>query len=268
MKILKIIAISTLLFGCGAQKKVIDPTIIYSACSLSQENSGLCSRFMDRDIYFVENGNLAGDNIKNNPLDIEKVKASLRDFACNTELGCNYFIFHTASEEELMPITGYSTGANFKSFIQIWPDSYPDGSTEESFGSFYLKTIPNPAEPNAMVVQNASNKKQFYMILKGSCFLESGSSDCTANPGTAFTSDLGLTALIARNMGRLVGIPLESDNVCVKTPLDLNVMCGRFPSNGQWSVTEKGRMTSLFNNALETIALNPNYYSQTFLEDL
>lgn len=260
-----------MIFGCGASKKTTDPTVIYSACSIEQENSGLCSRFMDRDIYFVENSVTTGGEIKNNPLDIAKIKASLVDFACNTALGCNYFIFHTASADELVPLTEYTTGKNFKSFIQIWPDSYPADSTEESFGSFQLKTIPNAAEPNAIISINDNNKKQFYMIIRGSCLLESNNTDCTRRVASAFTSNLGLTALIARNMGRLVGIPLESNDTCdsdTRVPLNLNFMCGRSPSNGQWSTTEKIKMKGVFNNALETISLNPEYYNQIFLENI
>jgi hypothetical protein len=246
--------------GCGVVKKTVDPTVVYSACSLSQESSGVCSRFMDRDVYFVDNSTTYTNdlNIKNNPLDIAKVQESMIEFAGNTDLGSNYFKFHTATEAELAPITGYTVGLNFKSFIQVWPDA--------DFSTLYRQLIPNSNEPNAIVMLNPNNKKQFYMILKGSCFSESNNYNCTNKVGTSFTSSLGLTALVARNLGRIIGISLEDNIKCVAGRIDTNVMCGLFPSDGQWSETEKRNMASLFNNALETISLNVGYYSQVFLE--
>lgn len=252
------IILSSVFSACAAKKTEIQPTVIYSACSLDQEQSGICSRFMDRNIYFVNGPSGVGLSVKNSPLDIVKIQSSLREFACLTELGCNYFIFNADTEANLTPITEYTTGVNFKSFIQVWPDA--------EFSELYNKVIPNPSEPNAIVFLNPNNRKQFYMILKGSCFSESGNVNCTNNEEAIFTSDLGLSALLARNLGRLVGIPLDYSSQCSSSPASTNVMCGSYPNNSQWSTSAKNSMTSLFNNALETIALNLEYYREIYLE--
>jgi hypothetical protein len=247
-----------LMFGCGQTKKEIDPTVIYSACSLDQENSGLCSRFMSRDVYFSNNGDQNG--VRNNPFDLLKIQDAMNKMACITALGCNYFIFHYVPESEIKPLTAYTTGYDFKSFIQVWSDA--------EFSAMSNDIVPNPSEPNAIVIMNPNDKKQFYMIFKSSCFSNSGNGDCTQNNGVSFTSELGLVALISRNFARLINIPLDVSSNCAQTPLDPNTMCGNFPSDYQWSVNEQINFSGLFNNALEAISLNKDYYTQIFLENL
>lgn len=226
-------------------------------------------RYMDRDIYFVENASNIEGSLKNNPLDVEKMQIALSNFSCLTKLGCNYFRFNTATEDVLKPITSYTTGVNFKSFIQIYPD--------QDFNNLYNELRNNgigvslDLEPNVIVIYNPANKRQFYMVIREACLSQSNNSDCTNGNNVPFTPDSGLTALVARNLGRSVGIHLDNSDDCVLGPTSgyvVNPMCGKHPSNAQWTQTQRDKMVGLFNNALETISLNNNYYTQTFVDQL
>jgi hypothetical protein len=268
MRKLGLIFITALVFvGCKSEKKTTTPTVIYSACSISDETAGKCMRYMDRDIYFVDNASNIDGSLKNNPLDIQKIQTSLTTFSCLTKLGCNYFRFHTATENDLKPITSYTTGVKFKSFIQVYPD--------QEFSDLYNELKNNginvslDLEPNVLLIYSPANRRQFYMIVKEACLSNSNNSDCTNGDNVPFTSDAGLTALFGRNMGRMVGIHLDQSEDCLNGPTSgyvINPMCGKHPSNAQWTQSQRDKMTGMFDNALETISLNNNYYNETFVE--
>jgi hypothetical protein len=68
----------------------------------------------------------------------------------------------------------------------------------------------------------------------------------------------GLRALIARQIGSLTGMIIRQD--CGSDPE--NTLCASLPNNEQWNDFNKLRWSNSFNNTLETILNNPNFYDE------
>lgn len=226
------------LFGCNQSAKdtVVykDPTPVY--------------RWMDREIYFAYS--TGGSPNKNNEFQKVKVQDALKDIAKNSLfLGDGYFSFKEVDEAVLQPILEIGQSPNnYKSFVLIWPDADFNNFVVNSLGGI----VP---DQNGVAIINASYKRKFYMILKASCFTSSAS--CNG------ISTQGLQALIARQMGFLVGIPPQTTAQCNSDPE--NVMCA-IPNNEQWNDNNKIRFLRSMDNQLETILNNPNYYDENVIK--
>lgn len=246
MKTLLILILLSLM-GCETKKEDDGKTkIVYSACSIAEQSQNKCTRFMDRKIYL--SFSLGLDPNKNNEFQKIAVKDALREIAEETNLGAGYFSFEEIDPSFIQPITETTTAESFRSFIQILPDAEFNTVAAE-FGF-----IP---DQNAITVINAANKRQFFIILRASCF-NPNDVLCTHDPSATMGS-LGVKALIARQLGVLTGMPLSCSSFD-------RTMCGDFPRDSQWSTTQKSFWAANFNNALETIANNPNFYEEFFLE--
>lgn len=218
--------------GCNQNTETIvykDPVPVY--------------RWMDRVIYLAFS--TAGSPNKNNEFQKNTVKAALEELASQSMLGSGYFSFQTVDEALLNPIIEQGQSANeYKSFILIWPDT--------DFNNFMVNTLGGSVpDQNAVAIINASYKRKFYMIIKASCFTSSAA--CNG------ISTQGVKALIARQFGFLVGIPPKTTTECNLEPE--NVMC-TLPNNEQWNDFNKNRFLNTFNNSLEAILNNPNYYDE------
>ena len=243
----KLLALLFLCVGCLEEKEdKPDPKVVYSACSEADQEQKKCTRFMDRKIYLSFSQGL--DPNKNNEFQKVAVKEAFREIEEITDLGSGYFTFEEIDPAFIEPITEPVSGSEFRSFVQILPDA-EFNSIANQFGF-----IP---DQNSITVINAANKRQFYLILRASCF-NPNDPICTNDAG-ATMGTMGVRALIARQLGILTGMPLTC------TPFE-RTMCADFPKDEQWSTTEKSYWAASFNNALETIANNPNFYEEFFLE--
>lgn len=227
-------------FGC-AKEEPSEETVKYIGCMKNVEKNGTCSRWMDRKIYFAYSS--VNNAERNNEFQKAKIQDALREIEIESNLGENYFQFQEADEAVLSPIIESGKSENeYRSFILIWPDI--------DFNNFIVNALGGQVpDQNAVTIINAAYKKKFFMIIKASCLVTS--SNCN-NITTA-----GLKSLVARQLGFLVGIPPKN---CSLTPED--VMCAEIPQDSQWNDLNKNRWVNSFNNMLETILNNPNYYDE------
>ena len=213
-----------------------------SNSSSSSSSSDPSLRWMDRTIYFAYAN--SGNPNSNNQFQVQDVQDALTEIQQITNLGQGYFSYTMADPAVLNPI--YQTGqasSEYISFILIWDDT--------DFNNFVVNTLGgNVPDENAITVINAAYKRKFYMIFKSSCFVSSASCN-------SITSN-GLRAMVARQLSLLVGIPAITN--CAKTPTD--VMCSTTPSDAQWNDLNKTNWANEFNNALETVLNNPNFYNE------
>ncbi len=246
-KIIVIYSILTLFSSCLAPEEEDDSKKVYVVCSIESQSKGECTRFMDRTIHLSFS---TGDNPnKNNAFQKQEVIDAFNEISQLTDLGAGYFKFKEVDPVLIEPVFEEQTGGEFLSFVQILPDS----EFNEIAGNFGY--IP---DPNAVTVINSANKRQFYILLRASCFTPNNI-NCT-NDGSAIMGTNGIRALVARQLSLLVGIPLTCSNGVLKTG------CADFPSDDQWTLDRKSAWAASYNNALETISNNPDFYEEFFLE--
>lgn len=223
-----------------------DPEIVtkYVGCTKGLENQGQCIRWMDRTIYFAFSS--GSEPQRNNEFQKAKIQEALDEIQDSTLLGPGYFNYAEVDESLLNPLIEPGLSENeYKSFVLIWPDAV--------FNDFVVNELGgNTPDPNALAVINAAYKRKFYMIMKASCFV----SDAACNG----ISTTGLKALVARQLGLITGLSPKSSDFCEDTPGD--VMCTEFPEDSQWDENNKLRWASSYNNLLETILNNPNFYDE------
>lgn len=229
---LLLLSVLSLVLGCNQNTETVvykDPVPVY--------------RWMDRVIYFAYS--TGGNPQKNNEFQKAKVQETLSEIAANSTLGSGYFSYQEVDEALLQPVIEQGQSSNeYKSFVLIWPDV--------DFNNFIVNTLGGAVpDQNGVVLINSSFKRKFYMIVKSSCFTSSAA--CNG------ISSQGLKALIARQMGFLVGIPPQTTTQCNSDPE--NVMCP-LANNEQWNDANKIRFLNTFNNSLEAILNNPNYYDE------
>lgn len=235
------------LVSCGTQEEE-DTGTTYVVCSVADMNAGKCLRYMERNIYFAYASGTDSD--KNSVFQKEIIQEVLTEVAENTDLGTGYFNFIEVDETFIVPLTeSTSSGSAFKSFIQVWPDA--------EFNSFAEQWNYVP-DQNAITVVNGANKRQFYIIVRASCF-ETNDLACTRDPSVTMGSS-GVKGLIARQLAQLVGAPFSCDSG------DDNTMCSDAPSENQWLSAEKEKFFSMFDSQLELIRLNPDVFEDLSTE--
>jgi hypothetical protein len=243
MKNLLYISLIIIFASCGLQEEEESGKTVYVVCSIADQNAGKCLRYMERDIYLAFSGS---DPQKNNIFQKAVVSEFLDEMACDTDLGCGYFNVSEIDPAFIEPLTsGTSSGGSFKSFIQIYPDiEFNEFADEWNF-------VP---DQNAIVITNAANKRQFYIILRASCF-STNDFRCTRDNSVTMGS-VGVKGLLGRSFASLVGAPYDCSQG------NNNTMCPQFPSEEQWISGEKNKYKALFNSQLEIIRLNPNVYEE------
>jgi hypothetical protein len=186
---------------------------------------------------------------KNNTFFMQDVIESLNEISCSTILGCNYF----SKEEQTTPESSIpfyfertELAERSKSYVMIWPDVDING--------FITDNDLSPADPNSVMFINQAYKRNFSLILRSSCF-DANNALCDGGNG-GITRD-GLTALIARQLGLMVGLPIKD---CTASPN--HVMCAELPTDNQWSLSSKTQFFNQFNNALEFIGNNKDFYKE------
>lgn len=234
--------LSFLLTSCAEEDKAAETK--YVTCTKALENSGACTRWMDRNIYFAYSSGSSPN--RNNEFQKAKVQETFKEIEKLSTLGSGYFIFNEVDEAVLQPIYDSSQSeSEYKSFVLIWPDA--------DFNDFVVNTLGGAVpDQNGVAIVNSAYKRKFYIILKASCFTSATS--CNS------ITTAGLSALIARQVGLLVGMPVLAD--CSSDAS--NTMCSQYPNNDQWNDFNKLRWSNSFNNALETISNNPNFYDENF----
>ena len=223
--------------------------IIFSSCkdnsteTIVYKDPVPVNRWMDREIFFAYS--TGGSPQRNNEFQKVKVQEALDEIAMGSTLGQGYFNYTQVDEALLQPVLEPGNSAlAYKSFVLIWPDV--------DFNNFIVNSLGGVVpDQNAAVIINSSFKRKFYMIIKASCF--TSSSSCNG------ISAQGVKALIARQMGFLVGIPPQTPAQCTSDPA--NVMCP-LASNDQWTDSNRIRFMNSFNNSLEAIVNNINYYDE------
>lgn len=214
--------------------------VLTSGCQPAEEPvlAGNDSRYMDRKIY-LSDPNLDDPN-RNSFFQKEKLKEAMNEIAVLSGLGSNYFTFEQVPESDLEPVTVSDPNSpQVKSFILIWPDATFNAYAATKYNS----VIP---DLNAITVVNEANKKQFYIIIRSSCF------EIKANCSNIST--LGFKALIARQLGLLVGLNFS----CINPQ---NTMCAN-PSDTQWSEVNRFNFSRDFLNQLSAIDATPGFYNQ------
>jgi hypothetical protein len=248
IKTIAYICIFLTFFACAQQEEEDTNKTIYVVCSQEDFAAGKCLRYMERSIFLAFAS--GGSPDKNNIFQKQTIKDAFNEVAENTDLGSGYFTFTEIDPVFIEPLSEVTqTGTAFKSFIQVYPD--------DEFNLFAEKWSFVP-DQNAVVVINGANKRQFYMIIRASCF-ETNDINCTSDPSISM-GETGAKALIARQLAQLVGAPYDCSLG------NNNTMCSSSPSEGQWLVAEKNKYFSMFNSQLETIRLNPDVYD-TFISD-
>ena len=243
---LTIFAALLVLAGCNPKEEGDEPKVIYTTCSKADQEKNKCTRFMDRTIHFSYSVGLNPE--KNNEFQKLAIRDALSEIEENTSLGGGYFKFTEVDPSLIQPVTSKSFGNNFKSFIQVFPDAEFNTLATE-FG--YLP------DTNAITVLNSANKRQFYIVFRASCF-NPNEFNCT-NDADAIMGSMGVKALVARQLGALTGMSYNC------TLID-RTMCADFPRDSQWSTIQKNYWFASFNNALETITMNPDFYEEFFLD--
>lgn len=204
----------------------------------AEEKSGcLNTNWMDKKVYFTA----YGTDDKNNTFHKDKVREALSFIASNTLLGEDYFTFVETTETLNFFQDRQDLDYIAPSWIQIWPDVDIDN---------LLLNAPYFPDLNAYTQLNRANRDQFTMILRTSCFKNS------TNCGDSGLDDRGTSALLARQLGYLVGMNPKS---CVTFPND--VMCSISPNNLQWEPESQFIFFNKFNNYLEFIGNIPNFYN-------
>jgi hypothetical protein len=200
---------------------------------------------MDRTVYFANSD--PSDPNRNNTFQKAKVQQALTDLQSMTTLGDNYFSFANIDESALNTSLDPSTSASQSmSFILIWPD--------DVFNNYLSKVVNgNTPDPNALAVINDANKREFFIIVRASCI----PSTTTVTSPCSSLGLPGLEALIDRQMGLIAGMAAKD---CRTYPND--IMCATSPSDSQYSTNSQLQFSAAFNNSLESILLNPNYYSK------
>ena len=225
--------ILSLLIVCGCAKPADSPT-----------GNNPDTRWMDRTIYFAQSNGLFPQ--RNNEFQKNKVKDALNDIALRSSLGANYFTFQEVEEGLLSPIIQQTSSTQeFKSFVLILPD--------EDFSDFVFNQLGGVSpDPNAVTVVNSAYKRKFFLIFKASCF--SAGSTCDG-----ITGSLGLRAMVARQLGLLVGLSTKDCSVFPN-----NVMCATSTKDSQWAPENRDAWIATFNNQLESIRLSPGFYNENF----
>lgn len=224
---------------------VISALTILGCSKAEEETAGGGLRWMDRKIYLAVAQN-SDDPDRNNVFQKETLREALNEISELTDLGGGYFEFIEVNESTLNPnlSAGEMTNENDRSFIQVWPDAVFNDWVQTTVGG-------NLPDPHAVSILNASNKRQFFIIMKASCF--SNGSGCGG------IGVLGVRALIARQLSLISGAQLKD---CATYPSD--VMCST-PADSQWTTSQKYLWKAYFNNLLEVIKKTPGYYDQVFL---
>lgn len=185
-----------------------------------------CLRWVERDLYFgISDANVI---TRNNDFHKQRVKDTLRFVEKFSNFGQNYFRIREKNAEILNPEKPQGLKKNeYESFVQIWEDTkFEDYYTKVSPG---WRTNPN-TDKNAIAVVNLSYRRKFYIILRASCF--EASTRCTNSDGEPI-SDLGVSALVARQLGRLLNLPFP-DTCTPKSDGSISIMCP-VPNDKQWT---------------------------------
>lgn len=209
----------------------------------STKGNCISSSYMDKEVYFgfadvnPENNNSFHKNIVRNCLD---------EISCGSILGCDYFNYkeeESANLEFTFELVNNGEVEN-KSFIQILDDS-PD------FGELFSEAG-GSNDPNAIFQINAAKKDEFRIAFRSSCF--DSDNKCIGKEIDLIIPTENMCSLIARQVGYMVG--MENDS-CLEFPS--SVMCNE-PSINQWNDENKNKWLRRFDNRLEVISNDPNFY--------
>ena len=234
--------ITLIAFSCAQPEEEGEQDTVFITCDKAGEANGQCVRYMDRTVYFA-NFKTVG---RNDPFAIDAVKTALDQISRESDFGAGYFQFANADESLLQPLTERTDGVEFRSFIQIWSD--------EDFNNLARDINSYIADPNVILALNQANRREFWMVLRGSCF-ESNQISCTNDSENSFTSESGLRALIARSLGRLAGMSIVD---CLEFSDD--VLCAEYPNDDQWIIGKRNNFYAGLKNSLELIDNNPDFY--------
>lgn len=238
---MRVLLLLTLLFvfGCG-EESTEEPKKIYVTCSVEDSKNNRCTRYMDRDIHLAYS--LNGEPNKNNAFQKQEIINAFKDIEESTPLGAGYFRFSEVDPILIEPVFEPAVAEKFRSFIQVVPTE----EFNELAGQF--GSIP---DSNSIVVINAANKRQFYIIFRAECF-EPNNILCT-NDEDAIMGSNGVKAMVARALSFLVGVSINCST-------NERIMCPDFPSDLQYVSTEKMFWSASFANALSVIDNTPGFY--------
>nr|BFD64858.1 hypothetical protein BdHM001_35390 [Bdellovibrio sp. HM001] len=199
------------------------------------KSTAVSSRWMDRKVYLAFSDE---DPKRNGYFQKQDLRAALEDISANSMLGAGYFEFEEMDESEMQFVRETQGVSDFKSFIVIWPTDVFNQWAQDNYGGSLV-------DRNAMLVINAANKRQFYLILRAECFESSVNCDGVGKNG--------MYALVARQLGRMTGLSVDCTNV-------QSTMCADSPSNVQWNSVNKFNFIRALDNQLEKILMTPDFY--------
>lgn len=199
--------------------------------------------FMDKSVYFS-----FADSNPNNNNSFHKniIQDCLSEISCNSLLGCDYFTYKTDERENLTFSFDLENNGDteFKSFILILDDS-------TDFSELYEESGGTP-DPNSITVINSAKKDEYRIAFRSSCF--DSDDKCIGKELGVVIPTERMCSIVARQLGFLVNMETKD---CSNDPSD--VMCID-PSSNQWNDENKSKWLKGFDNHLEIIGNDPNFY--------
>jgi hypothetical protein len=200
--------------------------------------SCLTKKWIDKNFYmacFSQDSSQGGDSFtragfNNIVFDMNLIAQTMNEIATDTLLGSSYISgdinYHQArcQPDQLsggsIPIILERTDSDSVSVssIRVWDDA--------TFNTFVNNNELALPDPNALLLINQAKKDRFTLIFRGSCF---GTNQEFCDGGNGGISVAGTKALVARQLGLMVGLPLKD---CTLEPD--HVMCPDLPSDWQW----------------------------------
>lgn len=132
---------------------------VEDASNKDETTSGF--RYIDRRIFFSKGVSVTPEQAAAQ----EVARKALEELQLKTDLGPDYFIFDKTNDSVLQPLIEKREyeGREWQSFVQIWSD--------DVFDKFVLTNIGAPSDPDLVVATNKSDDRQFYILVRLSCFL-------------------------------------------------------------------------------------------------
>ena len=159
----------------------------------SEEDQDNIWIYFDREVYFPTGVSVT----PNQSAAHQKARDALLELELETDLGKDFFIFKTDDDSLLQPISESTEvdGREWTSFIQIWDD--------DLMNEFLAKNLSVVGDDNAIVALNSGNKREFFIVLRLSCFLAGDTCD--------LATENQAKALVWRAMGYLIGMRIGDE---------------------------------------------------------
>lgn len=156
-------------------------------------DNGEIWRYFDRQLFFPAGVSVDPEVSASQ----EQVRQALLELELATDLGRDFFIFQYDDDSLLQPVASETVqkGREWKSFVQIWKD--------DLFNQFVAESVGTAPDSDIVVAQNEKNKREYYIILRLSCFV--------AGEACGYPTQVQARAIVWRAFGYLIGLRFGVD---------------------------------------------------------